>query len=165
MNASTSRRSQLLGLVMALILGACAEQPAPREAYDGAPLRPAIVAECGPQLRTATDDPCVQIDVFFEGAGEPAAEGDYLTLHYIVVLPDGSELDNSHAHKPLKFRLGRSSEVIEGMHIGMQGARVGERRRFVVPPPLAYRGRKLPGLPPDADLSFLVELVERRSEL
>lgn len=155
-------------LAAALSLAACGEQPAPRSAYEGEPLRAAIHPECSPQLRTldGKDLPCVQIDVYKEGEGQPAAEGDYLALHYIVLLPDGSELDSSHArNKPLRFRLGRSGELIEGMHIGLSGARVGELRGFSVPPPLAYRGRKLPGLPPDADLRFLVELVERRSEL
>lgn len=155
-------------LAGALSLGACKEQPAPRSAYEGEPLRAAIEAGCGPGLRTTDgkDLPCVQVDVYAEGEGEAAVEGDYLALHYIVLLPDGSELDSSHErNKPLRFRLGRSSEIIEGMHIGMTGARVGELRGFSVPPPLAYRGRKMPGLPPDADLRFLVQLVERRSEL
>ncbi len=154
-----------LAVLSSLALVGCDKAPAGQEAYAGAPLRAAINAECGPQLRTPADDPCVQIDVFAEGEGEGAAKGDYLTLHYLVLLPDGTQLDGSHGHKPLKFRLGHSSEIIEGMHIGMTGARLGERRRFVVPPQLAYRGRKMPGLPPDADLSFLVELVERRTEL
>ena len=159
------RRSSCLAGLAGLCALACAEAPAPREAYAGTPVRARLNAECGPELVDTEGKPCVQIDVFGEGEGEVAREGDFLTLHYLVLLPDGSELDSSHDRKALKFRLGRSSEVIEGMHLGLEGARAGERRRFVVPPPLAYRGQKLPGIPPDANLSFLVELVGRRSEL
>jgi len=150
------------GLALAL---ACAKQPAPRSAYEGEPLRAAINADCGPELVDASGAPCVQIDVFAEGEGAPAASGDWLKLHYVVLLPDGAELDSSHGAKPLGLRLADSADIIEGMHLGVAGMRVGERRRFVVPPALGYRGRKLPGVPPEANLTFLVELVERRDEL
>jgi FKBP-type peptidyl-prolyl cis-trans isomerase len=105
---------------------------------------------------------CVQVDVFAEGEGEPAVRGEWLTLHYLVEV-DGQPLDDSHDGKPLHIKLGESSDVIEGLHLGVEGMRVGERRRVVVPPKLGYRGKKLPGVPPDANLVFFVELVERRA--
>ncbi|PRQ03480.1 FK506-binding protein [Enhygromyxa salina] len=151
--------------VLALALVACAKQPAPRDAYEGAPQRAAIVAECGPKLVDDEGRACVQIDVFAEGEGPPAAPGEWLWIHYIVTLPNGAQIDSSHERKPLSLRLGHSGEVIEGMHLGLAGIRVGERRRFVVPPKLGYRGAKMAGVPPDANLTFLVELMERRESL
>jgi hypothetical protein len=142
---------------------ACADEPAPRTSYEGAPLRAGIVEGCGPELVDDEGHACVQIDVFAEGEGPPAARGDWLKVHYVVLLANGTELDSSHDGKPLSVKLGDSGDVIEGMHLGLDGMRVGERRRFVVPPKLGYRGRKMAGVPPDADLIFLVELVSVRS--
>ncbi|KIG12160.1 FKBP-type peptidyl-prolyl cis-trans isomerase [Enhygromyxa salina] len=160
------RRSSLVPLLLlALGLLACAKQPAPREAYEGAPVRAAINPDCDAEtLEGPRGLPCVQIDVFAEGEGPSASDGEWLKVHYIVLLPNGSVLDSSHDRgKPLSVQLNQSGDVIDGMHLGLEGMRLGERRRFVVPPRLAYRGRKMPGLPPDANLTFLVELVERRA--
>lgn len=158
------RRSSLASLAsLALCLLACAKQPAPQNAYEGAPLRAAINPGCDAELLDERALPCVQIDVFAEGEGSAAATGEWLKIHYIVLLPDQTVLDSSHERgEPLSVQLNHSADVIEGMHLGLEGMRLGERRRFVVPPRLAYRGRKLPGVPPDANLTFLVELVSRR---
>jgi hypothetical protein len=149
-----------------LTASACGAKPVGREGYAGEPVRAAIVAECSPELVDVSDareQPCVQIDVFAEGQADApqAIRGDWVAIHYMVDV-DGRELDSSHADKPLRFQVGESRDIIEGMHRGVAGMRVGERRRFVVPPPLGYRGQKLPGIPPDANLVFYVELVERR---
>ncbi|WP_181234619.1 FKBP-type peptidyl-prolyl cis-trans isomerase [Enhygromyxa salina] len=160
-----SRRSPLILLAPLALLLACAKQPAPREAYEGTPLRAAINPDCDPeQLEDARGLPCVQIDVFAEGEGPLVADGEWLKVHYIVLLPDGTVLDSSHDRgKPLSVQLNQSGDVIDGMHLGLEGMRLGERRRFVVPPRLGYRGRKMPGVPPDANLTFLVELVGQRA--
>ncbi len=159
-----ARRGQSCLPLASLALLACQPQPAAREAYAGDPLRPAIVAECGAALVDADRRSCVQIDVFAEGEGEPAARGEWVDVHYLLEV-EGRAVDGSHGEKPLSFKLGESNEVIEGMHRGVEGMRVGERRRFVVPPRLGYRGRTLPGIPGDADLVFFVELMRRREKL
>lgn len=143
-------------LLCVAMLG-CADKPAPREAYSREPARAAIVPDCGPDLLDTQQRACVQIDVLAEGTGAEPAHGEWLRVHYIVLLPDGTEVDSSHDRKPLAVKLGASTDVIEGMHLGLAGMRVGELRRFVIPPKLGYRGQKLPGIPPDANLTFLVE--------
>ena len=150
-------------------MAGCGKRPVGREGYAGEPVRAAIVEGCSPELVDVRDDreqPCVQIDVFAEGdASQPeAATGEWVSVHYMVDA-DGTELDSSHGDDPLRFKLGESGNIIDGMHRGVLGMRVGERRRFVVPPALGYRGQKLPGVPPKANLVFYVELVERRGEL
>lgn len=148
----------------ALLLLGCSQQPAGRDAYAGEPLRPAIHSSCTAELIDERGHACVQVDVFAEGEGPPAARGEWLTLHYIVEV-DGNQLDSSHDGKPLHLELHESSDMIEGLHLGVEGMRVKERRRVVVPPKLGYRGKKLPGVPPEANLVFFVELVERRETL
>ena len=153
----------MLGL-LALFVAGCQAKPAGREAYAGTPVRAAINADCGETLEDEARRPCVQIDVLAEGEGPEAARGEWVWVHYLVDA-DGSEVDSSHGDKPLSFRLGESSNIIEGLHSGVEGMRVGERRRVIVPPQLGYRGQKLPGIPPEANLVFLVELMERRETL
>ena len=153
--------TSVIASVLALTLVGCEPKPAGRDAYSGEPVRAAIHADCTAELVDAGGYACVQVDVFAEGQGEPAARGEWLTVHYIVEV-DGSKLDSSHDGKPLRIRLGESSDVIAGLHLGLDGMRVGERRRVVVPPKLGYRGKKMAGVPAEANLVFFVELVERR---
>jgi peptidylprolyl isomerase len=153
-------------LLVGLVVG-CQQKPAGREAYAGEPVRAAINASCNAALVDESDAaqrPCVQIDVLAEGDGPPLARGQWAFVHYIVDA-DGKQVDSSHDGKPLGFKLGESSDIIEGLHRGVEGMRVGERRRVIVPPLLGYRGQKLPGIPPEANLVFLVELMERREKL
>jgi FKBP-type peptidyl-prolyl cis-trans isomerase len=152
------RRHGVLALAL-LVLG-CQAKPAGRDAYSGEPVRAAIHSSCTAELIDERGHACVQVDVFAEGEGAPATRGEWLTLHYIVEV-DGNTLDGSHDGKPLQLKLHESSDMIEGLHLGVEGMRVGERRRVVVPPKLGYRGKKLAGVPPDANLMFFVELVER----
>jgi FKBP-type peptidyl-prolyl cis-trans isomerase len=151
-------------LVLGLLVLACEQQPVGRDGYAGEPLRAAINADCDAELVDETGHACVQIDVFAEGEGPAAARGEWVGQHYMVEV-DGKQLDSSHGEQPLSYKLGESSEMIDGMHLGVDGMRVGERRRFVVPPKLGYRGQKLPGIPPEANLVFFVELLSRRATL
>lgn len=156
----------LLLLSLSLALG-CQQKPAGRDAYAGEPVRAAINASCNEALIDeidAAERPCVQIDVLAEGEGSPAARGEWIFVHYLVDV-DGHEIDSSHDGKPLSFKLGESSNVIEGLHRGVEGMRVGERRRVIVPPQLGYRGQKLAGIPPEANLVFLIELMGVRKTL
>lgn len=150
--------------VFALLVLACSQRPAGRDAYSGEPVRAAIHSNCSVELIDERGNACVQVDVFQEGEGPPAVRGEWLTLHYIVEI-DGEQIDGSHGEKPLALKLHESSDMIEGLHLGVEGMRVGERRRVVIPPKLGYRGQKVPGVPPDANLVFFVELMVRRETL
>ena len=156
-----SMHRRVHAFVLALVVLGCQAKPAGRDAYSGEPVRAAIHSNCTAELVDERGYACVQVDVFAEGEGPPAARGEWLTLHYIVEIDD-EQLDSSHAGKPLSLKLHESSDMIEGLHLGVEGMRVGERRRVVIPPKLGYRGKKLAGVPPDANLVFFVELVGRR---
>ncbi len=94
-----------------------------------------------------------------EGTGQAAAAGQVATVHYSGWLANGQALDSSVGDEPLEFNLG-AGKVIAGWDEGIQGMKVGGKRRLVLPPQLAYGdGGAPPVIPPGATLVFDVELL------
>ena len=99
-----------------------------------------------------------------EGDGAEATAGSTVVAHYVgVAHSSGEEFDASYNRgAPLEFRLG-VGQVIQGWDTGVQGMKVGGRRKLVIPPHLAYGDR---GAPPvigaGETLIFVVDLVDVR---
>jgi peptidylprolyl isomerase len=99
-----------------------------------------------------------------EGDGAEAAEGKTVHVHYVgVAHSTGEEFDASYNRgEPLAFRLG-TGQVIAGWDQGVQGMKVGGRRRLVIPPHLGYGDRGAGGvIKPGETLIFVVDLVDVR---
>lgn len=95
------------------------------------------------------------------GDGDEAAAGNTVSVHYVgVAHSTGEEFDASYNRgEPLQFRLG-TGQVIAGWDQGVQGMKVGGRRRLVIPPHLAYGDRGAGGvIKPGETLIFVVDLV------
>lgn len=98
------------------------------------------------------------------GDGAEAASGNTVSVHYVgVAHSTGEEFDASYNRgNPLQFRLG-IGQVIEGWDTGVQGMKVGGRRRLVIPPHLGYGSRGAGGvIKPGETLIFVVDLLEVR---
>lgn len=97
------------------------------------------------------------------GEGPVARRGQTVLVHYEGWLPDGTMFDSSRRRsRPLEIPLGLGA-VIEGWDEGLVGMRVGEVRRLVIPPELAYGDQGAPGaVPPGATLVFEIELLGMR---
>ena len=97
-----------------------------------------------------------------QGDGAEATSGSTVSVHYVgVAHSTGEEFDASYNRgAPLEFRLG-VGQVIQGWDTGVQGMKVGGRRRLVIPPHLGYGDRGAGGvIKPGETLIFVVDLLE-----
>jgi len=103
----------------------------------------------------------VLITDLIEGEGAEAKAGSAVSVHYVgVAHSTGEEFDASYNRgAPLQFRLG-IGQVIEGWDKGVQGMKVGGRRRLVIPPHQGYGDRGAGGaIKPGETLIFVVDLL------
>lgn len=102
----------------------------------------------------------VEIEILKEGTGDVAKPGDTVSVHYTGNLADGTKFDSSlDRGEPFSFVLG-SGYVIRGWDIGVEGMKMGEKRKLTIPPELGYGSSGAGGLiPPNATLIFEVELL------
>src|SRR6185436_838100 len=93
------------------------------------------------------------------GDGPSPQMGQTVSVQYIGRLENGTEFNNSYkmpGGKPVEFTLGR---VIEGWNEGLSTMKVGGKRKLYIPSNLAYGPAGRPGIPPNSDLIFEIELL------
>jgi FKBP-type peptidyl-prolyl cis-trans isomerase FkpA len=95
------------------------------------------------------------------GEGTAAVAGHTVSVHYTGWLTDGKKFDSSRdRNQPFEFKLG-ASHVIAGWDEGVQGMKIGGKRKLTIPPALGYGAHGAGGvIPPNATLVFEVELIE-----
>lgn len=112
---------------------------------------------------TSNKEDELQIEIVREGTGDQAKIGDAVTVKYVGKLDNfenGYEFDKASS---FTFVLG-AGEVIKGWDKGVEGMKIGGKRKLIVPSKLGYgkRGCK-PDIPPNATLYFKVSLKSIRS--
>jgi len=104
----------------------------------------------------------LEVTDIWDGDGKVASSGDTVEVHYVgVSFSTGEEFDSSwNRGEPLSFRLG-VGQVIAGWDQGVQGMKVGGRRKLVIPPDMAYGNRGAGGgmIKPGETLIFVCDLV------
>jgi len=98
----------------------------------------------------------LQYKILIEGKGPKPRKKDSVLVHYRGLLLNGIEFDSSYnSDEPIKLKV---RKVIEGWTEGIQLMPVGSVYVFLIPPELAYGGRKVPSIPPNSTLIFSIEL-------
>ena len=117
-----------------------------------------------PQVEVPSDQaPSYQLEIedLVTGDGEEATAGQIVEVHYVgVSWQTGQEFDASWDRgSTFKFGLGKG-QVIRGWDEGVQGMKVGGRRRITIPPDMAYGQRGAGGvIGPGETLVFVVDLI------
>jgi peptidylprolyl isomerase len=103
----------------------------------------------------------LMVEDIVEGDGPAAASGDTVDVHYVgVSWKTRKQFDASWDRgETFSFRLG-AGMVISGWDEGVQGMKVGGRRRLVLPPDKAYGKQGAGGvIGPNETLVFVVDLL------
>lgn len=98
------------------------------------------------------------------GTGAEAITDDTMTVAFVGWLFDSGAPDNKGSlfdqSSSFRFRLG-ATNLIDGWNQGIEGMRVGGKRRIVIPPELAFGSAGAGGsIPPNATLIFEIDLLE-----
>ncbi len=102
----------------------------------------------------------VKIEILKEGAGVEAKNGNKVSVHYTGVLENGTKFDSSVDRGVRCIIKKGAGHVIMGWDMGVEGMKVGEKRKLTIPSDLAYGSRGAGGIiPPNAILIFEVELI------
>lgn len=140
---------------LSALLGACRDDPSPGPSASSAPPGPVVELEGG-----------VTIQDLSAGAGEAAADGRWVALHYdgTIAAIDGAATgatayDSTRLGEPLVAKLG-GAPLLGSFSLGVLGMREGGSRRITIPPALAYGELGKGRVPPGATLVYEVTLVD-----
>ncbi|PIR42128.1 MAG: peptidylprolyl isomerase [Candidatus Yanofskybacteria bacterium CG10_big_fil_rev_8_21_14_0_10_37_15] len=102
----------------------------------------------------------LQIQDLTVGTGPEVKVGQELTMHYSGTLENGVKFDSSYDRgEPFQFLLG-AGQVIQGWDLGIQGMKIGGKRKLIIPASLGYGEKGIGPIPPNAVLIFEVELLD-----
>jgi peptidylprolyl isomerase len=156
----------LLGVTLVLILIAtisgrgglaaqAPQQPAQAAAPPAPQNQPLPQSPAGNIVRTASGLQYIDEVV---GSGAQPQPGQTVVVHYTGYLDDGTIFDSSvQRGQPAEFPV---DQVIAGFREGVLGMKVGGKRRLIIPPELGYGAQGQGPIPPNARLTFDVELLE-----
>ena len=112
------------------------------------------------QTSTSFNVQGMKVEILKQGTGVAAKSGDAIIVNYVGTLINGTKFYSSiDRNQPFTYTLGQN-QVIQGWEIGLLGMKVGEERKLIIPPELAYgaAGRP-PVIPQNATLIFDVTML------
>nr|GMC84915.1 peptidyl-prolyl cis-trans isomerase FKBP43-like [Ipomoea batatas] len=112
------------------------------------------------QVRTLSNGLTIEDLAKGKEDGKVAIPGRKVKVYYTGKLKENGHVFCSNVGEaPYKFCLG-DEQVLEGWNIGIEGMRVGDKRRLTIPPAMGYGSEGLEeDVPPNSWLIYDVELV------
>ncbi len=169
LSAPQAQAESLVSLRMRRLRRGHWRQFATRRAVTGVALAVVVLASCGTgggeEVTCARDgvtlDEGIVLTDLSCGSAPTAVRGMTATVRYSAELADGGEISTgAGAGDTHTFRLG-AGQVVPAWDIGLVGMGVGGERRIEAPSEYAYAEAGLyPDVPPDADVTFEVELLD-----
>ena len=93
------------------------------------------------------------------GQGPKPQDGDIVQMHFIALLPDGTEFSNSYAEgTPVEAIMGRD-QLLPSWEEGVKLMTAGGQARMLLPPDLAFGDQGYGMIPPDPDVILMVEVI------
>ena len=142
----------IAALAVTLLVTACSSEPKQSAAAPPQIPAPSDVAAPGADAQRTPSGLASKLVSPGSGTRHPRPNSQ-VTVHYTGWTTDGKMFESSTSGKPLTIGL---NEVIPGWTEGVQLMVEGEKRRFWIPEPLAYKGQ--PGSPKGM-LVFDIELI------
>lgn len=104
--------------------------------------------------------PGLEAEILTKAEGQAIQKGQLAKVHYTGWLTDGTKFDSSKdRNEPFEFRVG-DRQVIRGWDLGVEGMKVGEKRKLTIASDLGYGDTGAGNvIPPGATLVFEVELL------
>lgn len=154
------RFAATLLLCAALAFAGCGEGSSSTDVPTSSP---EAVKRGEPEVSVPEGAPPKQLVVrdLIEGSGDPAKDGDRLTVEYVGVDYRGKQVANSWDNrKPFDLELGGGVYFVNpGWERGLRGMRLGGRRELIVPPRLQDIEGAKPGSTPADTLVWVIDLV------
>ncbi|MEQ1494144.1 MAG: FKBP-type peptidyl-prolyl cis-trans isomerase [Novosphingobium sp.] len=101
--------------------------------------------------------PGVDVETVKAGAGASPTEADVVTINYKGTLPDGKVFDEAQGAKlPLQG-------IIPGFTKALVQMKPGGKYKVTIPAELAYGKDGAPGIAPNTDLKFEIDLIKVQS--
>ncbi|MBN3283054.1 FKB10 isomerase, partial [Polyodon spathula] len=112
-------------------------------------------------LHNPKDDLTIENQVIPDLCKRKSVTGDYIRYHYNGTLLDGTFFDSSYSRNSTYNTYIGMGFVIPGMDKALQGVCIGEKRRIIIPPHMAYgesgAGESIPG---SAVLVFDIHVID-----
>ncbi|WP_299241509.1 YceI family protein [uncultured Aquimarina sp.] len=102
----------------------------------------------------------LQYKIIKPGSGPAVVKGKEVLIHETTTYTDDSLVYTSrNSPSPLKILVG-GNQVIKGVDEGLQGMKIGEVRKLIVPPSLSKRTGNVTFPHPDSTLLYEIELID-----
>jgi peptidylprolyl isomerase len=93
------------------------------------------------------------------GDGANPQVGDIVSIHYIITLPDGTEIANSYFESTAPTTVWGLNRLLPGWEEAIGMMNVGGKSRVVVPPDLAFGEQGAGAIPPNSPIVIEMELL------